>query len=170
MADSDTVLIGRITAAHGVRGWLKIKSHTDPPENLMAYQPWLFRSSTGAPRAVRVEQCQRQGEHFIARVDGCTDRNAAEALKGTEIHVPAEALPKADADEYYWRDLIGLDVANLEGQTLGRVTGLMETGAHDVLVIDGEFGEVLVPFVEMYLERVAPEDGRIDVRWPVDWL
>ena len=168
-----TVLIGRITAAHGVRGWLKLKSLTDPPENLLHFEPWLFTDRAGRSRAVDVLAIQRQGAHFIAKVAGCEDRDAAEALKGTEVRLPSDALPEPEPDEYYWNDLIGLAVKNAEGSMLGVVRGLMETGAHDVLVIKRDGEDLLIPFVAPYLERVrlggGDADGEIVVDWQADW-
>ncbi len=161
-----TVLIGRITAAHGVRGWLKLKSFTDPADNILLYGPWLFRDPRGQVREVALEALHRQGAHFIARVAGCDDRDAAEALKGTEIHMPADALPVPDDDEFYWRDLFGLEVTNESGKMLGKVRTMMETGAHDVMVLDTG---VLIPFADPYLLEVDRLSGVIKVAWQEDW-
>ena len=163
------MLVGRVTAAHGVRGWVRVKSFTDPPDNLLNYAPWLLREGSGPLRAVDVAGAQAQGDHFIAQFRGCDDRNAAEAFRGAEIHVSPAALAPLEPGEYYWRDLIGMTVRNPHGKVFGAVAHLMETGAHDVLVVaDGE-AEVLMPFTEPYLCEVRLEDRVIVMDWQEDW-
>lgn len=163
------MLIGCVTAAHGVRGWVKVKSFTDPPDNLLTYAPWLLRARGGALSAVDVVATQRQGANYLAKFDGCDDRNGAEALKGTEIFVSAAQLAPLEAGEYYWRDLIGLAVCNPEGTRFGTVHSLMETGAHDVLVVRDGDEEVLMPFTEPYLREVRLQDRVIIMDWQADW-
>ena len=162
-----TIIVGRIGAPHGVRGWVKLTSFTDPPENLLSYHPLLLGD---ALVPVRFAQVQRRGKAFIAQLEGCEDRDAAEALRGRMLHLPETALPEAEAGEFYWQQLIGLQVENASAQVLGKVVRIMETGAHDVLVLDGPKGEVLVPFTEPYLIEVALEQGRIRVDWELEWL
>ena len=172
MADGtpSTVLIGRITAAHGVRGWLKLKSFTDPTDNILHYKPWLFADAHGHTREVEVLDLQRNGANFIAKVKGCEDRNAAELFKGTEIRLSSDALPAAEEGEYYWDELIGLEVINVADVVLGTVRGLLETGAKDVLIVKNDEAETLVPFAEPYLHNVDLDAGRITVDWQADWL
>ncbi len=166
---ADTVLIGRVTAAHGVRGWVKVKSFTDPPDNLLTYAPWLLRDRRGAYVPVDVVGTQRQGANFLAHFAGCDDRDAAEAFRGTDIFVTTEALAPLEPGEYYWRDLIGMAVRNREGTEFGTVHSLMETGAHDVLVVRHGDDEVLMPFTEPYLCEVRLEDRVIVMDWQEDW-
>ena len=146
-----------------MRGWVRLASYTDPPENLLKYRPWLLRRS-GEWQAVDVLEIEPHGDGFVALLAGIGDRNAALAIGGSEIGVHASSFPPAEPDEYYWRDLIGLEAVNRDGAVLGTVERLIDTGAHDVLVIRGE-RERLIPFVERYVTRVVPEDGLLRVDW-----
>ena len=156
-------VVGRIVGAFGVKGWVRIQSYTDPAENLLAYGPWLFGDAgSWAPR--KHHGARAHGDGFVAALDGVADRDAAQALKGTLIGVPADALPPAAADEYYWRDLVGLAVCDEDGEALGTVKELMATGANDVLVVtlaDGR--EALIAFDRRYVLEVDLEAGRLIV-------
>ena len=109
------------------------------------------------------------GATIIAAIEGVTTREAAQALRGFVAGVPRAALPKTAADEHYWADLIGLVVVNRAGQTLGRVAGLLDTGAHPVLRVGGEGGERLIPLVPAYVDAIDPAAGRIVVDWLEDY-
>jgi 16S rRNA processing protein RimM len=162
------VVVGRITRAHGVRGWVRIQSWTAPPENLLGYRPWLLREGDGW-RALAVDEVDRQPKGLIARLGGVDDRDAADALAGREIAVPRHCLPAAEDDEYYWFDLIGLEVRTPDGRELGRIERLLETGANDVLVVRGEDRERLVPFIESVVREVDLEAGRLIADWDPDF-
>jgi len=156
------VALGYVSAVHGVKGWIRIRSWTRPIEAIFDYQPWLLGDDR---RAVTLVGSRRQGKSLLALPEGFGDRDQAAALVGQQIAVERRQLPPTQAGEYYWTDLIGLEVRTREGESLGRVTRLLETGAHDVLVILGE-REHLVPFVPgRYVERVDLEAGRIVVDW-----
>lgn len=162
------VVVGRITRAHGVRGWVRVQSWTAPPDNLRAYRPWLLREGDGWT-SLAVEEVDRQPKGLIARLAGIGDRDAAEALAGREIAVPRRCLPAEEDDEYYWFDLIGLAVRTPDGRELGRVERLLETGANDVLVVRGEGRERLVPFIEAVVREVDLEGGRLVADWDPDF-
>ena len=132
-------------------------SYTDPPGNLLNYRPWFLRRS-GEWQAVDVVDIQPHGDGFVALLAGIEDRNGALAAGGSRIGVPAGSFSPPAPGEYYWRDLIGLEVINSDGTAFGTVERLIDTGAHDVLVVKGE-RERLIPFVERYVTRVVPEDG-----------
>ena len=156
--------LGRIGAPHGVRGWVRVFSDTDPPENILAYRPWLVGETE-----MDLVDGQRSGKALIARLVGCDDRDAAAALTGKSIAVHRRQLPPPRADEFYWVDLEGLAVQTLEGVELGRVSHLLPTGANDVLVVQGE-RERLVPFVwEQVVRDVDFAQGRILVDWDPDF-
>lgn len=159
------VVIGRVGAPHGVAGALRIVSSTVPAENIEHYRPWLV--GDGAQfREVSVCWIKPHGRDFLAGFDGVTDRDAAERLSGLLIATPRSALPALDADgEYYWQDLIGSSVVTAAGRTLGTVARLLETGAHDVLVIAGADEEHLVPFVDAFVIAVDVDARRIVVDW-----
>ena len=171
-ASAGVVAVGQVGAPYGVRGWLRIVSFTLPPSNLLNYRPWHLRLPQGSGKADgrgRWDRCDLRtlkphGEGFIASFFGVADRDAALRLSGAEIGVPAGSLPPLPADEFYWRDLIGLRVLNQRGKELGLVERLLPTGGHDVLVVQGG-AEALIPFVEPYVVDVRVQEGCIHVDW-----
>jgi 16S rRNA processing protein RimM len=157
------VVVGRLGAPHGVSGAVRVTSFTQPAENLFAYRPWLI-SDDGAFLPMEVEEVRLLGRHATVRLAGIRDREAAGRLRGRSIAVPRSALPVPEPDhEYYWHDLIGLRVVDRERGLLGTVSGLMETAAHDVLVVDD--GRTLIPFVAAFVHQVDLEAGEIRVLW-----
>ena len=168
--DDAMVVVGRIEGPYGVRGWLRVRSYTDPPENLTDYRPWhLDRNGDGSWREVRVEQVRSHGEGFRCSIDGVADRDAAAAWRGALVAVTESVLPAPEADEYYWRDLIGLSVTTVAGTDLGRVETLMATGANDALVVRDGDRERLVPFIAQVAREVDLERGVIVVDWDPDF-
>jgi len=164
----DVVVVGRVVGAFGVRGWVRVQSFTNPPENLLDYDPWLLKGGDGWQHAGR-QQARIQAQGLVAELRGVEDRDAAEALKGALIGVPASSLPRTDADEYYWRDLIGLAVLTLDGERLGRVVEMLATGANDVMVVALEPGgeRELIPFDRRYVPEVDLGRGFVRVDWAV---
>jgi len=140
-----TVEVGRIVDAYGVRGWVKIVSHTDPPANILGYTPWQLETARGMSEKA-VLAGRQHGTHVVARLQGIDDRGAALALKGAAIRIWRQQLPEPEGQTYYWADLEGLRVINQDGIDLGRVDHLLETGSNDVLVVQGE-RERLIPFL-----------------------
>jgi len=161
------LVMGRIAGAHAVRGWVKIKTFTQEPDGLLSYPGWWV-GHDGEWREVRVEEASVHGGGLIAKIAGCEDREAAVALKGQEVAIPRQWLPAGDANEYYWADLQGLQVRNVEGAELGVVSELMETGANQVLVVVAE-RERLIPFVEAVVKSVDLAQGSMVVDWGVDF-
>ncbi len=162
----EPVLLGRIDGLFGVRGWVKVFSFTDPREAVLEYGPWWIRQD-GAWRLMPVAEGRRHGKSLIARLEGCTDRDQAVSLLGSDVAVPADALPTPGEGRYYWRDLEGLEVVHRDGASLGKVAYVMETGAHDVLVIEGD-RQRLVPFVpgEVILDvDLAKATIHVDWEW-----
>ncbi|MGX5660207.1 ribosome maturation factor RimM [Castellaniella ginsengisoli] len=194
----DLVEVGRVVAAHGVRGWLKIQPYSPQADALLNAPVWWLKApdsnlGTGAPvrpRGLSVRACRRQAGHFLAaQADGITDRDAAESLRGHTVWVPRAAFPSAGDDEYYWIDLIGCDFHGMgdDGpRLLGRVEQVLDNGAHAVLQValgapdaDGVFQplpdargrqrHVLVPFVAAHVQHVDIRARRIDSDWPADF-
>lgn len=167
------VTVGQVGGAYGVQGWVRIVSFTDPPSNLLDYQPWHLRlkgAGRGEPRwqPCPAEAIRSHGDGFVARFREVVDRDAALRLSGAEIAIPEASLPAPEAGEFYWRDLVGLQVVDQNGVELGVVRRLMPTGVHDVMVIEGgeEGGdEVLIPFVNAHVGSVRIPDGVIEVQW-----
>lgn len=166
-AEDALAVMGRISAPYAVRGWVRIQTQTDYIDSLLDYPLWHV-GRNGRWRPFRLVEGKVHGQYLLAHLEGMDDRDAAEAVVGMEIAVPREDRPAAEEGEYYWDDLIGLDVVNGEGAALGQVTGLLETGAHDVLQIQGE-RERLIPFVDAYVRAVDLAARRIVVEWGLDW-
>jgi len=147
-----SMVVGRLGAVYGIKGWMKINSFTDIPEGIFNYSPW-FIEQKGEWVEVAIEDFKRHGKGLVAKLVGVDVREEAQALTGAEIAINASQLPKLD-DDFYWRDLIGCSVETDKGYTLGKVTDMMETGSNDVLVIKANatdaFGkkERLVPFLD----------------------
>lgn len=135
------VVIGRLTAVYGVKGWLKVFSYTDPLENFLDYRNCqMYRQ--GAWQPIVIAEGRLHGKGVVARLDGVVDREIAASFVGCDIAVPLTELPQLAPDEFYWRDLEGLQVVADHPQRgrllLGRVDHLLETGANDVLVVKGD--------------------------------
>jgi 16S rRNA processing protein RimM len=139
------VTLGRVSGVHGVRGWVKVHSYTEPRANIVGYDVWTLRRP-GGERAIEVEDGRGQGASVVAKLRGVDDRDAARELLGAEIAVERSALPACAPGEYYWTDLEGLTVVTPGGERLGVVDHLVATGANDVLVLAGR-PERLIPFV-----------------------
>jgi 16S rRNA processing protein RimM len=164
---SEVVVVGRFGAPHGVKGWLSVTSYTEPPDNIVSYRPWLVERD-GRWCEMRVLRTQAHGQRFLVQIDGVVDRDAAQRLVGCEIAVPEAALPAVGEGEYYWKDLIGLDVVNEQGTRIGCVAELFDTPANDVIVVRDDGNEVLIPFVASVVKRVDIAGGQILVDWQHD--
>jgi 16S rRNA processing protein RimM len=164
MSDEEMVLMGRVSGLFGVRGWIKVYSEASPREGILKYNPWYLRNGE-LWEAHRLLEGKRQGQGVVARLEGCGDRDQAAELMGREIAVSRNQLPELPSGEYYWADLEGLMVVNLQGVELGRVSHLFETGANDVLVVLGE-RERLIPYTwGEAVREVDLEAGRMTVDW-----
>jgi 16S rRNA processing protein RimM len=162
------ILVGRISGVFGVNGWVKVFSYTEPRENVVTYSPWLLIGRDGEFRK-EVIAGRRHGEVVVAHLRDVHDRNAADALVGADIQVCREQLGTLSAGEYYWVELIGLEVEDLQGAALGRVDHLLRTGANDVLVVTGE-RQRLIPFVRGEIVKVVDLDsGVMRVDWGADY-
>ena len=163
-ATGELIPVGRISGLYGVRGWVKIYSYTEPRENILKYNPWLLNLA-GGWTPVELLEGKRHGKGVIARLAGCEDRDAAARWLNTELAIRRDQLPETAPGEFYWNDLIGLKVITTGGIELGVVKDLMETGANDVLVVDGEV-ERLIPYVpDDVVVDVDLEAGELRVDW-----
>jgi len=169
---TEYVVVAKIGAPYGVRGWVKVFSFTEPADNLLDYDPWYFKSdkASDAPWPIApVSEARSHGKAFVAKFKGCDDRDAAARLNGREIAIRRDQLPPTEAGEYYWSDLQGLEVLTTEGVSLGRVDHLLETGANDVLVVKGE-RERLIPYVTgPIVKHVDLDAGTLQVDWDPDF-
>ncbi len=168
VSQDELLVMGRIASPFGVKGWLRINAFTALPDNLLEYSPWYLKLK-GEWQAVEPLAGRPHGKGIVVQLKDCDDRDAAAALTGTDIGVYRSQLPPADTDEYYWSDLIGLQVITGEDRLLGVVDHLFETGANDVMVVKGE-KEYLVPYItEQVVESVDLESRTIRVDWDPDY-
>lgn len=171
------VALGRIVGLFGVRGWVKVYSYARPPERILAYKPWLIRTEDGW-KALALLEGRLHGKGIVASLEGYVDRDQAKTLVGTDIAVPMAQLPSLPEGEYYWVQLQGLRVVNLQGSELGVVTHLFETGANDVMSVAPEetgAGERqrtdsrLIPYTPEVVKKVDLDSGVMLVDWGADF-
>lgn len=173
-------MVGRITSAYGVKGWVKIHSYTDPAESIFQFDRWSLESNATSRAAteITVAEHRQHGKGFVARIKGIENRTAAEAICQRAIFVNTEALPALPEGEYYWQQLIGLHViSNHEGAQeilLGKISSMLETGANDVMVVspcDGSIDqrERLLPYVDVYVLKVDLDNNQMLVDWDPDF-
>lgn len=178
--DSDAVEVGSVLGAWGVKGWLKVRPYAPDPQALLGGRTWRLEpggplaADIGAalPRSLTIVAARRHGDAVVAHASEIADRNGAEALKGARIFVSRGSFPDAGPDEFYWVDLIGLQVVNRAGDALGTVAGLIDTGPHCVLRVEQEGrtdAERLIPFVSAYVDSVSLADRRVVVDWGLDY-
>lgn len=167
------MVLGKVVGAYGIKGWVRIHPFADDPMSWRAIKQWWVRpdndaSPEWAPRMLK--QLKLHSDGLIAAFDGVDDRNAAEALIGNLIGACREAMPPTAENEFYWGDLTGLTVRNAQGDTLGMVRELMETGANTVLVVvDADGTKRLIPFVSQVVNQVDLARREILVDWGLDW-
>jgi 16S rRNA processing protein RimM len=185
----DALEIGRVVDAWGIKGWLKVQPFSSDPKALLAARRWFVRPPERPsgpviagrapdffPPTLTIREARVHADVVVASVDGVDDRAGAEALRGARIFIARSTFPQTEDDEFYWVDLIGLDVLNRAGEALGQVVGLIDTGPHCVLRIeprephgDGPAEERLIPFVSAYVDAVDLPQRRITVDWGLDY-
>lgn len=176
---ADAIEVGRIADAWGIKGWFKVLPYSADPEALFSSKHWfLLPAEKGAKTfsgvaQLMINEAKVHSDTVVASAQEVDDRTAAEALRGARIFVARSSFPSAEKDEYYWVDLIGLDVVNREGLALGTVRELLSTGAQTVLVLDyaqdGKPQERMIPFVSVYIDEVDLPGRRILVDWQADF-
>lgn len=165
----DVVVMARVAGAFGIKGWLKIHTFTESPDTLDGYASWLLKSDQGW-EAFELEDFAVNVKGVVAKLKGCDDRTAAENLAKREIGVPRAALEVAGEGEVFWFDLIGCDVVNTAGQKFGKIETLLETGAHDVLVVKLGAEEMLIPYLDDVILKVEREAKLVTVNWSGEYL
>lgn len=162
------IVIGKIGGPFGIKGWVKLLSHSEPRDRILDYSPWLLKDRDGW-KEWELAEGHAHGKGVIARLEGVTDRDQAIALMGAEIAVWREQLGETKPGQYFWADLVGLTVRLEAGRSLGRVEGLMATGSNDVLVVKGD-RERLIPFIQgQVIKGVDLDAGIIVVDWDPDF-
>ncbi len=186
---ADAVEVGLVLGAWGIKGGIRVKPFSTDPQALFSSKRWFIQPAApvvagvrarapALPQVLRIATARTQGESIVATLHDVDDRTQAEALKGARIFIARSSFPAADADEFYWVDLIGLTVFDRKGQALGQVSGLLETGAHCVLQVapvaatgdaPGPAAPMLIPFVGAYVDEVDLAGKRIVVDWAADY-
>lgn len=161
------IVMGRVSAPFGVKGWVKVQPYTEKVDSLFQYPKWWLAASGGWD-AMEVDEQSVHGDVLLVRFAGMDDRERAAKLRGREVAIPRNQLPAAAPGEVYWADLVGLAVENTHGQSLGHVGRLFESGANPVLVVTGD-RERLVPFVDAVVKQVDLDAGKLLVEWELDY-
>jgi len=168
MSEPRRIEVGRLGAAHGVRGWLRVQSFTDPPQRLFEWKSWRLESEKGPARDVKLLEVRPQGKGWIAKLEGVDERDGAARLTGQMILVERELLPPAEGREHYRDDLVGFEVKNVEGVLLGAVDHFLDTPGNAVMIIKG-VREYLVPVTREHLRSVDKDARKVVVDWPEDF-
>ncbi len=172
--DSSYVAIGKISKAQGLEGEVKVIAFSGDPKEFASYQE-IFLARGHERRVCTIEKCRCHGKFAIVALQEVTDRNASEALVGSEVFVLKSQMPALTSDEFYWHEMVGLTVVTDQGQDLGKVTSLIATGGYDVLVVAGGDQEYLIPVTQDIIVRqdreagilvVAPPDGLLEMNSP----
>lgn len=179
MEHGNFIVLGKITGAYGIRGWLRILAYADDPQVWSQCPTWFLSPPDECLGAAEIQKnwqeykvikSKQNGNSLTALLDGTHNREAAESLKGMLIGLPRHLMPKLGSDEFYWADLIGSCVTNLTGYPLGKVAGLLETGANDVMEVTDQDGVTrLIPFIGNVIKSVGSEAKSIVVDWDPDW-
>lgn len=183
---ADAIELGRIQDAWGIKGWVRILPHSADTEALVSASRWYLqppearfaRGFVAFAGCVKVDlaEARHHSDGIVARIEGVNDRNQAEALKGARIYLPRSDFPPTPEGEYYWVDLIGLEVVNRQGEHLGVVRDLLSTGPTSVLVLEHSAdgvdhkAERMIPFVSTYIDNVDQAGRRILVDWQTDYF
>lgn len=181
----DAIEVGRVLGAWGIKGWIRVQPFSSDPKALFSSRRWFIRppeapgpKAAPLPPLLRITHAKQQGDDVVASAQELPDRNAAEAMKGARVFISRASFPTAGDGEYYWVDLIGLDVVNREGVHLGSVSDLIDTGVHSVLRVRRpdaaataplDQSERLIPFVAAYIDDVNLAERRITVDWGLDY-
>jgi 16S rRNA processing protein RimM len=167
--DLDLVIMGRVVAPYGVFGWLKIVPDTEEFDGLLDYKKWWIGKDDDW-RELAVKEAKTHNDVLLVKLQGIDDRNAAVACKGKQIAVPRALLPKLKGEEYYWSDLIGLSVKNLQDVDFGKISDVLATGANDVVVAKSDSGqERLIPYIAQVILAVDLEAKTMLVDWDADF-
>lgn len=164
MPKQDYVRIGTVSGVFGIKGWLKVYSFTDVREAIISYSPWLLIKA-GETKTIEVVDGAIQGKALVVQLKGINDRSDAEKWVGWDIFIRSDQLPTPEEGEYYWADLIGLEVETLDGIKLGKVDSLLETGANDVVIVKGERDRA-IPFLQgQTIIKIDLESAKMQVDW-----
>ncbi|MES2257319.1 MAG: ribosome maturation factor RimM [Pseudomonadota bacterium] len=173
----DLVQVGFVSGPYGVAGGIRVRPFSDDADALLHITTWWLDKPS--LHDVNVKRAKMHGGDVVTQLEGMADRNVAEALKGAAVYVPRSQFPELSADEFYWSDLIGLTVENLQGECLGQVSDMMSNGPQSILRVapvadpSAEAApaaqERLIPFVDQFIIKVDKEANKITVDWGLDY-
>ena len=166
MKSGKKILVGKISNPHGIKGWIKVISFTDPIENILSYKKWTI-SDNETEKTYCLEDSRIQGNKIVIKLEGVNNRDDADLLKNLQIEINRSDLPKLEENSYYWEDLVDFNVIDIKGNPVGKVDSLFRTGSNDVLVIINETKErLLVPFImEEVIKYVDLAKELISIDW-----
>jgi 16S rRNA processing protein RimM len=156
------IIIGRFGKVHGIKGWLRVISFTEPQENIINFLPWIINKN-GTSQTIELENSRLVHNGVMVKIKGIDDRDIARQYTNIEISIEREQLPQLTEKQYYWTDLEGLKVLDNSGKELGIVKSLLATGANDVLVVKNNNEELLVPYIKDVIVKVDLEAKIIKV-------
>jgi 16S rRNA processing protein RimM len=169
MSQSEYILLGEISGVSGVKGWVKVFSHTDPREKITTYKQWFLQKKGDDWQAIKILNGRKQGKNIVAQLEGINTREQAESLKGTQIAIHQDQLEPLAKDKYYWKDLIGLQVETTEGINLGKIDWIFNTGSNSVLTIKEESLEKKERMIPYLMGDVVISIDLTDNLMIVDW-
>ncbi len=167
MADSkdNYIIVGKVSGVFGVKGWVRVYSHTEPRDNILRYKTW-FLEQRGQWVPFTLTSGRQHGKGIIAQLDGINDRDIAATLVQRKVAIDSSQLPELDNGEFYWRDLLGLEVHNSDGTAFGKVVDFLETGSNDVLIARNGEVERLIPYIpEQVILDIDLDNAKITVDW-----
>jgi len=169
------VVLGQLGKLHGIKGWLRLSSFTNPTENIFEY-PTLLAEIDNRWQVLEIDEYRQQSNGFVVHIKGYDEPEIARQLSGIRLAINSQLLPKLDEDSYYWYELEGMKVVNLQGENFGQVSSLLETGANDVLVVKPtddsiDARERLIPYIaDSVIDHIDSEERFIKVNWEADYL
>ena len=169
-AAKDTITLGRINGVYGVRGWVRIHSYCRPIENILSYDLWSVGDDEAGWQSIRVVDGRRHGKGLVVQLDGIENREQALGLQHKSIVISRRQLPSPGKNEYYWVDLVGMQVVSISAGELGKVSELIATGANDVLVVEGDERHLVPWLYGSIVREVDVDKGRITVDWDGEFI
>lgn len=168
---SDTLIVGKIGAPYGVKGWFKVTTYTESMEGIFSYSPWLLLQGD-TQKEFEVEHWKKHNKGVVAKLVGMDDRDAVETIKNLDIAVHQDCLPELDEGDFYWRELVGMTVVGVGGYNFGKVEQMFETGSNDVMLVKANIGDAfgqkqrMIPYlVDDVIKKVDREEQSITVDW-----
>lgn len=166
--NTDWVIVGRLGRAHGIKGLITVHSFTEPRDNILQYTDWHVYLDN-AWRKLKILRVETHDKLILVQIEGYWEREQLAALTNTDIAISRKQLPLLEAGEYYWHELVGMQVIDQQGQIFGTVTEIMPTGSNDVLVVEGEKRHLIPYLPGQFVIDINPDQRLITVDWDMDF-